>query len=671
MPDNNTTEYFDDGFSTISGGMNSGAAPSLIPLTQLAFALNVTCRGGYITARPPVRKIALSFGSDSVLEARFVGGRWQGTEFYQPDSGIGSLLTAIGGRLYRVKINQTDAVVQEATISFAITTTAPFFAPAIGAVVAIAVSDTTNIGVGYEILIGGKNYVVTAITPTTAMVVRNVDDTPGTLRVSGTIINFWDLNPATRRQVWMQQAEKWMIVQDGQSVPIIYDGASSTRAVQGGSKPQISAGRMMAYWLGRLWWANPDEYHFRAGDQVYSSSGTPANRQRDAVLYQTQNTFLTSGDFSVPSNAGKIKAMKVMAVLDNSLGQGPLQVHTPSMVFSCTASADLTTWQTTNNPILGVSQFANGGLSQYSTVLANGDMIYRAVDGIRSLIMGRREFQTWGNVPQSRELNRILPFDQQDLLDFSSAIIFDNRLLMTAAPVPSDRGVYHRGVAVMDMDILSSLRGKEPSVYDGIWNGLKTLQFVKGTFGNTERAFAFTLTDQGTIELYEILKTGQGYFDNDTIPIIWTFETADFYRANAADPKKKKLLRLVDGEISIGELRGQADFQVFYRPDQSACWRFWRSFSVCATGCEPAEDPYECVVPSQDLPQYRTRLGFGEPSDECDPSTNKPFRVGYTFQVKVIVQGSVLIKALKVRSVQEPQSEFAPVLCQADCFTTV
>lgn len=39
-----------------------------------------------------------------------------------------------------------------------------------------------------------------------------------------------DLNPASQDQVWMWQAEKWLIVNDGVSVPIFYDGTTSFRS---------------------------------------------------------------------------------------------------------------------------------------------------------------------------------------------------------------------------------------------------------------------------------------------------------------------------------------------------------------------------------------------------------------------------------------------------------
>lgn len=661
-----------DGFTGFAGGTNMGLAASLLPPDQTSFSRNCTYRGGYITNRPSVAKIPLAFPAqdgeeDTVLRDRFELGRFQGAAFYRPDQGNGVLIAAIGGRLFRITVGAPDVIVQEVTVSHFTPTTIVFIVPAVGAVVNVNVADASNLQAGAQVLIGGSNFLIVSVDVTTnSIVVQNIDATVGAVVAVGTVVQFYDLNPAGLPITWLQQAEKWMIAQDGQSVPIIFDGASCVRAVQVGAQPQISAGKMMAYWLGRLWWVNPDGITFRAGNAVYSS---PTN-DRDAVLYQTQNTFLANGgNFTVPSNAGEITAMRPVNVLDNSLGQGPLQVSTAEMIFGCTAPVDETTWITTKDTILGVSQIANGALGHYSTILCNGDMIYRSVYGIQSLILGRREFNVWGNVPISREMNPILEGDQQDLLQYGSAIVFDNRTLMTTGPVYSDRGVYHRGLISIDLDVISSMRDKAPSVYDGLWTGLKTLQILKGTFGNTERAFAFTLTESGTIELFELNNSSTNVrdnFDNTNVPIAWQFSTGSLFRKQGQAPNFKRI-RLMGGEVYLDQLQGRAVIEAFFRPDESSCWVPWCTFSVCSETCEMPPDPYTCLDGALRTPQYRTRIGLGEPGLQCDPNTNKPYRTGYTFQFKFQCQGSFRFKGFKAVACDADQEEWAPMMCQDDC----
>lgn len=668
MPASN---YIIDAFIGFPGGVNSGVAPSLLPHDQLSFAVNSTVRGGYITNRPTLRKIELDFGNDSVLQGHFELGRFQGSDFYLSDDGEGSFTTAIGGHLFKVKPDASlpTATVQEVTISFAVATTILFLVPAIGSVVSIVVVDTANMAAGAGILINGANYTIISVNGPNSLTVQNIDDTASN-HPPGAIVQYFDLNPASRPISWMQQAEKWMIIQDGQSVPIIYDGASSRRSNPVGANPEISAGKMMAYWLGRLWWVNPDGRTFRAGDLVYSSSGTSSQKLRDSVLHQTQNTFIADGgNFTVPANAGQITAMIPVAVLDNSLGQGPLQVSTATMMFGCTASTDSTQWQTTNSPILGVSLFENGSLSQWSSILVNGDMFYRAIDGIRTLVLGRREFNVWGNVPVSREMNLILETDQENLLGFSSAIVFDNRMLMTSGPVASQRGTYHRGVIALDFDVISSMRGKLPSVYDGLWTGLRTLKLVKGRFGNTERAFAFTLTTAGTIEFWEIQPSGAATQDNGDTPITWSLETGDIFKESGIKAGQK--VRLYDGEMFIDQIVGFVSFNVYFRPDQSSCWVPWRNFAVCNKTCQQAVSPDECLTEPFPSPGFRNRFGFGETPDHCNSETNSPYREGWTFQLKIVVTGSCRIKSLRFKGIIVDEPECAPAVCQDGCYEPV
>lgn len=653
-----------DGLTTFEGGVNSGVVPSLVRHNQLHQAFNASLRGGFIGPRSMFHQRTLDFDGDSVLQTRFRAGRWQGAETYRSDSGKISLIAVINGRVFRIDPTGNTYKVMEITPIIQTLTTVVFVAPAIGAVVAITVSDTSNFKAGYEIEILGRNYVVESITSPTDMVVRNVDEIAGTIVPIGTPVIRWDLNPASRPHAWLWQSEKWMIINDGQSIPIFFDGATARR-----SRPlsgELTAGRMGVYWKGRNWWVNPDGLTFRAGDAVYSSSGTIGENKRDAVLKQTQNTFLTTGQFSVPTNAGEILAMRDVANLDVSLGQGPLQVLTATTIFNCDAPVDETQWQSTTNVLLSVSQVDGGGLSQYSTVVANGDLFYRSFPGIQTLILGRRDFQQrWGNKPISREMNSILKTDNPALLDFSTALKFDNRLLMSTQPTISDRGVYHRGLISLDFDILSTLQGSTPPVYDGAWSGLQTLQMVKGTFGVVERAFSFSL-NAGLIDLFEIMpweKEFEDTNDGQPYPVVWSFETGDLF--NRPGPEGFELIRLMDGEIHVEDIRGRVDFRIFYYPDTHPCPIFWHGWSVCADQAECLPDPFTCLTILNPQPQYRTRMGFGEPKNDCDPITNKLFRDFYTCRLRIVIQGWCKVTGIKLRATKQYESSMAPVMCQS------
>jgi hypothetical protein len=266
--------------------------------------------------------------------------------------------------------------------------------------------------------------------------------------------------------------------------------------------PQFPPGRMGAYGLGRVWMALADGITFVAGDIVGGSSGTVALQYRDAILNLTENQFLVGGGtFRIPVSGQTIKAMVFATTLDVSLGQGALQVFTETSVFSCNAPVDRLTWTTISNPILTQSLIGQGATGQNSTIASNGDTIFRSLVGFGSLILGRRQFSTWGNVPISREIERAIATDPEALLQYGSAVNFDNRLLATTHPHNLARGVQHDGLVVINYDPLSNLHGKAPSVWDGAWpglNGLDILQVNVGTFNLQERCYFLASTQTRT-----------------------------------------------------------------------------------------------------------------------------------------------------------------------------
>lgn len=423
------------------------------------------------------------------------------------------------------------------------------------------------------------------------------------------------------------------------------------------SIPELPPGRMGVYGMGRNWECLTDGRSFIGSDIVGATSGTQVNAFRDSVLKTTENTYLAGGGvFLVPGNIGNIQAMIFATTLDASLGQGPLQVFTPSVVFSVNAPVDRALWAVIQNPILTQSLISNGALNQNGTVAANGDTIFRSIDGIRSLLLARREFSTWGNTPISHEVERIIEQDSPSLLEYGSAEIFQNRMLMTSKPTANGQGTSHRGLIALNFEPLSSIGNKEPSVYDGLWTGINTLQIIQGTFSGLERCFSFSLNQvQNKIEIYELLPDGDRISDFNGVdsPITWEFETGCLFK----DIKNKgefTQVKLLDGQMYVSEVSGNVDFQVFYRPQFSPCWQPWINFGICATqGDSPNIQK-----------QNRVSLGLGKPpTDSCDQSNNRPYYIGETFQIKVVITGHCRFYGLLVKASVEARTYWNNPIC--------
>lgn len=446
------------------------------------------------------------------------------------------------------------------------------------------------------------------------------------------------------------------VINLGDTATTIHGPSQPTRPGILTSVPELPPCRMGVYGLGRNWVSLLDGRRYIGGDIVNGSSGTPAYNGRDAVLRVTENALLFGGgSFCVPGNIGDIRAMIFTATLDTSLGQGPLQIFTTQRVFSVNAPVDRTDWAAITNPIQTESFVGGGATAQDSTINVNGDIVFRSLDGIRSLILARRDFDTWGNVPQSNEVRDILALDDPQLLPYGSAINFSNRWLMTCLPSQGPQGVFNQGTVVVNYDPISSLRGKAPAVYDGFWSALNILKLVAGTVNGTNRAFAFTYsTSRLKIELFEWLRgDGDRNFDNDSEPITFSTESAILFRPD--DLKSAPYLRLENGEVYISDIAGVVTFETWWRPDYDQCWHPWHTWSICANN-----------FTSGPL-QYRPPMGLGQPPKTCDPVTNKQFTDGYFFQFRIRITGQATFMGGKFEASKQPDPQYAPVICDPIC----
>lgn len=451
-----------------------------------------------------------------------------------------------------------------------------------------------------------------------------------------------DPNPSIRRRVWMQQAEQYLIVQDGQSTPWIYDGASLRRSRLGEPDYEVPVGTAMAYGLGRLIVVRPHRRSYVIGDIVHGGT---------QVIQFTEDNYLNEGgDVTVPV-AGDITSVKIVAQLDRSTGQGDLVAMTRSGAASAMIGAKRETWK--NIQFQQVAMLGSGAVAHHAMVQKNGDFFFRALDGIRSFAITQRDFQSsWATTPISREVNRTLNFDAPHWLDFCEAAEFDNRLLVLCNQTPVRNGCFHRGIVALDFDLVSSMWEKQPPAYDGLWIGLNATAIVADEFTGGQRCFVFHRNADGENELWEILRSNsplQGK-DNGVTPIEWSVEGPALLKAGSTPMSLKQL---ANGDVSLESVLGDITVNVQFRPDQAPCYFDWREFTVCAKEreCVTCETPV-----THYRTQYRTKLRFGTPPDSCSASDNKPSRFGFQFQPKITITGLATIQAVRLTAIEQEET---------------
>lgn len=491
-----------------------------------------------------------------------------------------------------------------------------------------------------------------------------------------------DLNANNRYRAWFCEAENWIIAQDGDSIPWIYDGTTAVRSdtVGAGGKAQVPIGKAMCYAQGRLHVSYASGRAFVIGDIVGGDSGTAAYDFKDSVLYFTENAVINGGgSFSVPINAGLLTAFRPIAQIDTSMGQGPTAVFTTGAIFSLNLPTDRATWQDVNFPIGTVSNVANGMTSDRCTPNVNGDIWGRSPDGWRSFLVARRDFQgAWVNAPLSQEVSRAVDGDDENLLGYMSAVYFDQRLLGTTRPYRVwGHGIAHLGMVQLDFQPVASLSERNPlPTWLGNATGVRVLQVLTGNVQGVPRCFIFALSESNKIELWEVQKSAIP--DNNgvqDVPIQWSFETAAFSFQSPGgagpDPSNlpgRELWSLDGGRLFVDEIEDTVQFVVYWKPDQDPCWHLWHSWSVCAD-VSPCPVPTDCSCPGR--PQYRRPFHLPEARDtNCDVSNDKPPHIGREFQVRIEITGRCRVKMLEL--VAHAQEEDVSFVCQAsESCTTV
>ncbi len=677
--------------------MDSGRNPSILERNKVAYASNATFRGGFPKNRPGMNKMNLMFRKadpsnagfelpDTDLQTAFEDENFQGSEFYSSERNPGILFAVVGGKFFQIDLKETISTTHPSTevrghrvTEFVLkrneTTNLlnPGFTLANGASSNVSVGTVERIDTDLNayIYIGDTPFKLNSVTSPQTINITNLTGESQT-KAAGVAVVFEvrDENSYGVSKAYFCRAEQFLIIQDGLNRALIFDGSKLRRSALEDSKgsEEVPTGTAMAYGNGRLWVAVFGNY-FVAGDIVGGPTGTQEYKFNDALLKFTENNYLNEGGFfRVPDQAGNITAMKFISQPDTSLGQGPLQVFTATHVFSITAPVDRDAWKNVQFPIQTISLIGNGALSDRATILVNGDIFYRAKDGIRSFVTARREIGQWGNTPLSNEVGIVLNRDTQRLLEFSSAVLFDNRLIMTADPVKVPGSCYHRSLVVLDFHTISAMGVRTPPAYDGFWNldslSADFIQLVVGDYEGDDRCFAFVRASDGDNELWEITKDSRFDYNGDAtnVRIESYLETPSYpfgYGLSATPSDGMQLKRLEMGELFVDDIGGEVDFTVKFRPDQAPDWYTWHTWDEdvslpscgnCASGTN-----LSLVCASTN---YRARMRLPTPPDTCETGQSKLARFGYEFQSRIEWIGSARIKKFRMQALEQQEEAF-------------
>jgi hypothetical protein len=478
-----------------------------------------------------------------------------------------------------------------------------------------------------------------------------------------------DPNPATQPQHWMVQGEQFLVIQDSVSQPLVWDGTIMRRiSAVGAAVMKLPTGTAMCYYMGRIWVANGGRAYL-AGDIVGSpgapSSGTAPYQFTDSILNITENGYLGAGGaFIVPTNAGNIRAISETINLDTALGEGQLLVLTRKSIYSVNVVPDRTQWIALKEPLQRVAQKNFGTTSDRSIVSNNGDLFMQSSPNgdIRSYKWGIRNFPDWGNLPISRNMNRILRFNDRALLRYGTGMEFDNRIWQSALPYQTPSGVAHKATMILDFDLISSLEEKLPPAWEGIYEAMPVMQYFSGDFGGRQRAFAVVFSEKNQrIELWEPTVTDRwdSQVDVNGDRVQWYFETPAYTWGNPFGLKQ-----LETAEFWIDKLLGTVEFEAYYRPDSWPCWIKWHAWKECAAkSCAEDDEAVNCYPTQQYCESFKATVTLPKPPKICISPSRRPSTDGYQFQIQLRIKGWCRVRGVLLHAIPLEKRPFESIVC--------
>lgn len=593
-----------DGFANLSGGVDAGRNPSLIELTQCASAENMVFRGGVPKTRPGFASAELNFSTVGVHYD--ANGVFDG--YTSPAEG-----SAFFGGIFQGAV---------------------YYSPGGGRKESIV------------IMAGGRLFELIPQLGLNAGTVTNMD-------VQEIVLD--KINFPTIPRAYLVQADRFCVIQDGQSKPIIYDGVKARRATE----TEVPVGTIMAYGMGRLVVAVNDKRELMFSD-LYGSN-VDANDPGAAVLSFTETTFLNEGGAaSIAFALGKISGLHFVPQQDSSVGDGQLLAFSEGGISTFQLALPREQWK--ESAFQRLVLYNVGGRGDRAIVSINEDVWFRSDDGWRSYRQARAEQSGWAHLPMSTNVRTWTDNDTPEWLDYGSAIAFDNRLICTCTPQPNEWRVFHNGLLAVDFDVLSSFGQTTQPAWDGHWSQIRAQQLVQGSFNGVHRAYSLgllpdinVLPGQLAFVIMEITKDDAGDDGGDS-PISWELIPRSFDFQSPFNEKE-----LFGADVWVDQVRDDVTLQLAYRPDQHPEWTDWQTLPIIS----PVGTPQEITpggVPTL-IANFFPRRTIVKPDNDVDTTsfTGRNMRRGFEFQPRVRGTGHCAIRKLRLHAKQLVEDDKAMV----------
>jgi hypothetical protein len=185
--------------------------------------------------------------------------------------------------------------------------------------------------------------------------------------------------------------------------------------------------------------------------------------------------------------------------------------------------------------------------------------------------------------PISHEVEPWLDMDDVDDLPHVSIAVAENRMLLTSAGRDTTElgwpNGFH-GLVCLDTAPAYGISGAlVPPAYTGIWTGANWLQVLRGEVRNGKPTLLALGANDSNIELWALDVSGDLYRDNLDYKTLCRLYTRSFDFGNARTLKKFSHV-----DVWVQDLKGDAELTAYYRPEGYALWNTCEAVSLVADG---------------------------------------------------------------------------------------
>jgi len=386
---------------------------------------------------------------------------------------------------------------------------------------------------------------------------------------------------------WFLQAEQYFIVQDGVNLPLIlnYTGTNpdqcrkSYRVANGDSTNEIPIGAAMAYGHGRISVAIRElsgntitERFFAVGDIMLPTSP-------ETVLRFTEIDYLSGGGaISLPNELGLIHGMAFLKNQQSSNGLGSLIVFARNGASAFKINAPRGQWQDIDISNVMFTGRNSGTFAGKSITAVNNDLVYRSIDGIRTLGYNRSKQAQAAASPSNDTISRTVDYelnlDSQEYMHLCYSCLNQNRLYTLSQDTDVGGEHAYKAVVAMDTAVLSIYGKTTDPEFDGLWTGLNFQSINTVKIGGYHRVVVHAKGAAGENKMYLMNEEKTAYLDGPSSSPVCRVYTGAIDVSGAEDTRDRRgIAKFEFAELWASDIIGKASFTVYWRPYGQTLWQ--------------------------------------------------------------------------------------------------